>query len=163
MECTAASCRSLASLETTKVPPFKSLQGALKCGLGRPSTLDSPTFNQAMNAISQTLTMFFARMLRVLLWVAAAMAAFTVALMVLMSLALAGAWALLTGRRVWWTQLRHMQKTRGAWRFGTASTANANSAGHATKAEQTAPFARRRFGHANQAEVTDVSPRKVHP
>lgn len=112
-----------------------------------------------MNVISQTL----ATLLAVLLWITAGLAAFTVTAMVLIGLALAGVWAMLTGRRAWWTQLRQMHTMRGAWRPGAAPDAPRGHAADVAEPARATPFTRRRFGRAaGQVDVTDVSPRNVH-
>ena len=129
----------------------------------------APAFksDKRMNEISQALTTLFASLLRVLLWVTAGLAALTVTAMVLMALALAGVWAMLTGRRAWWTQLRQMHAMRrGTWRPGTAANASGSSAAGEAAAEPehaATPFTRRRFGRAaGRVDVTDVTPRNVH-
>jgi hypothetical protein len=98
-----------------------------------------------------------------LLWITAGLAALSVTAMVLIGLALAGVWAMLTGRRAWWTQLRQMHAMRGAWRPGVAPNAPQCHAADAAEPARPAPFTRRRFGRAaGQVDVTDVSPRNVH-
>ena len=126
-----------------------------------------------MNHFFQALTDVFATVLRVLLWGVAGLAALSVALMLMLGLALAGAWAMLTGRRTWWTQLRHMQSMRGNWmgakssadnaaandpaQHGTGATTGARAS--ATGSPRAGTLNRRRF---RVQDVSDVMPREVH-
>jgi len=131
-----------------------------------------------MNSVSRILSNLLATAMGVVLWVAAGLAAFTVTSVLLLGLAVAGLWAMLTGRKAWWTQLRqaHTQarQAQGMWR----SRANAGQSAHADAASQAphfdqapeavdprgqrTPLAERRFGRAGRLGVTDVQAREAH-
>lgn len=116
-----------------------------------------------MNPFFQALSNALSMVLRVLLWGVAALAALSMALMLMLGLALAGAWAMLTGRRAWWSQLRHMQSMRGHWMGAKASQtpepASTERASAAGSPRASSPLSRRRFG---MQDVSDVMPREVH-
>ena len=131
-----------------------------------------------MNSVSRILSNLLATAIGVALWVAAGLAAFTVTSVLLLGLAVAGLWAMLTGRKAWWTQLRqaHTQarQAQGMWR----GRASAGQSAHADAASQAAhfdqapeavdprgqrtPLAERRFGRAGRLGVTDVQAREAH-
>ena len=134
-----------------------------------------------MNSVSRTLSNLLATAMGVVLWVAAGLAAFTVTSVLLLGLAVAGLWAMLTGRKAWWTHLRqaHTQarQAQGMWR----GRASAGQAAHADAADafgqaphfdqapeavdprgQRTPLAERRFGRAGRLGVTDVQAREAH-
>ena len=137
-----------------------------------------------MNSVSRTLSNLLATAMGVVLWVAAGLAAFTVTSVLLLGLAVAGLWAMLTGRKAWWTQLRqaHTQarQAQGMWRGRAASSghaaqatqADANPFGQTAHANQSpeavdprgqrTPLAERRFGRAGRLGVTDVQAREAH-
>ena len=129
-----------------------------------------------MNTISHTLSTLLATALGVVLWVAAGLAAFAFTSVLVLGLAVAGLWAMLTGRKAWWTQLSEARKqAKGMWRARQTGTSSqsAQQAAQATQ-EQTeaddapsaatarAPLAQRRFGRAARLGVTDVQPREAH-
>lgn len=137
-----------------------------------------------MNSVSRVLSNLLATAIGVALWVAAGLAAFTVTSVLLLGLAVAGLWAMLTGRKAWWTQLRqaHTQarQAQGMWRGRAASSghaaqatqADANPFGQTAHANQSpeavdprgqrTPLAERRFGRAGRLGVTDVQAREAH-
>ena len=134
-----------------------------------------------MNSVSRTLSNLLATAMGVVLWVAAGLAAFTVTSVLLLGLAVAGLWAMLTGRKAWWTHLRqaHAQarQAQGMWRGHAASsghaaqadanpfdqTAHANQSPEAVDPRgQRTPLAERRFGRAGRLGVTDVQAREAH-
>ena len=131
-----------------------------------------------MNTIADTLSKLLATALGVVLWVAAGLAAFTVTSVLMLGLAVAGLWAMLTGRKAWWTQLRDARKQASRmWgarsaSSGHAAQADANPFGqteHANQAPeavdprgQRTPLAERRFGRAGRLGVTDVQAREAH-
>ena len=137
-----------------------------------------------MNTLPPVLSKLPAIALGVALWVAAGFAAFVTASALMLGLALAGLWAMLTGRKAWWTQLRqaHTQarQAQGMWRGRAASSghaaqatqADANPFGQTAHANQSpeavdprgqrTPLAERRFGRAGRLGVTDVQAREAH-
>ena len=137
-----------------------------------------------MNSVSRVLSNLLATAIGVALWVAAGLAAFTVTSVLMLGLAVAGLWAMLTGRKAWWSQLRqaHTQarQAQGMWRGRAASSghaaqatqADANPFGQTAHANQSpeavdprgqrTPLAERRFGRAGRLGVTDVQAREAH-
>ena len=134
-----------------------------------------------MNTLPPVLSKLPAIALGVALWVAAGFAAFVTASALMLGLALAGLWAMLTGRKAWWTRLaearQQVKQAQGMWRAGQAGQARqASQAGKATAAASAAqsqsaqgdaasdapssasrtPLAQRRFGRAARLGVTDV-------
>jgi hypothetical protein len=134
-----------------------------------------------MNTLPPVLSKLPAIALGVALWVAAGFAAFVTASALMLGLALAGLWAMLTGRKAWWTRLaearQQVKQAQGMWRAGQAGQARqASQAGQATAAASAAqsqsaqgdaasdapssasrtPLAQRRFGRAARLGVTDV-------
>ena len=134
-----------------------------------------------MNTLPPVLSKLLAIALGVALWVAAGFAAFVTASALMLGLALAGLWAMLTGRKAWWTRLaearQQVKQAQGMWRAGQAGQARqASQAGQATAAASAAqsqsaqgdaasdapssasrtPLAQRRFGRAARLGVTDV-------
>ena len=116
-----------------------------------------------MNSFFLALSGALSTVLRLLLWGMAGLAALSMALMLMLGLALAGAWAMLTGRRAWWSQLRHMQSMRGHWMGAKAAQApepaSSERASAAGSPRASSPLSRRRFG---MQDVSDVMPREVH-
>ncbi|ARU04308.1 hypothetical protein CCO03_06130 [Comamonas serinivorans] len=124
-----------------------------------------------MNTVSRVLSDLLATAVRVLLWLTAGLAALTVTLMLMLGLALAGVWAMLTGRRAWWTQLRQARtasqamwqaRRQAAHGADHANPGAAADAGDTAASAARAPLAQRRFGRAGRMDVSDVSARKAH-
>ena len=130
-----------------------------------------------MNSVSRILSNLLATAIGVALWVAAGLAAFTVTSVLLLGLAVAGLWAMLTGRKAWWAQLRQVhtqaRQAQGMWRGRSAGqSAHADASGQAAHVDQTpeavdprgqrTPLAERRFGRAGRLGVTDVQAREAH-
>jgi hypothetical protein len=136
-----------------------------------------------MNTLPPVLSKLLAIALGVALWVAAGFAAFVTASALMLGLALAGLWAMLTGRKAWWTRLaearQQVKQAQGMWRAGQARETGAAAASAAqshaaaqsaqgdapapasasdapSSASRTTPLAQRRFGRAARLGVTDV-------
>ena len=137
----------------------------------------------AMTA-SNPVTKLLGTVFHVAAWLGAGLLALSMGAMLMLGLAVAGLWAMLTGRKAWWTQLRqaHTQarQAQGMWRGRAASSghaaqatqADANPFGQTEHANQSpeavdprgqrTPLAERRFGRAGRLGVTDVQAREAH-